>query len=356
MFKFSACLVRITLFAMKNFPKNIPTVLSRIALFITHVASKRNVSAQELFKATGFNPTAHIGPDSRIPLTLETQLWNAAAKLSNDADFGLHAAELIYPGAFDVFDYALRTAPEFASALDRLVRYNRLLHDLAVFNVVEGRHTICIEHRFNSAELYPCRHASEFTLASLLIVGEQMTGQLLKPLAVTFPHSKPEQTTEHLRIFGVTPVYGATLSSITLPYSVLAYPIINADAGLSRIVIAHTEQLLATSAHSMPNVTATVRAYLAEGMVQGPKTLSQVAKQMHMSERSLQRRLESEGMRFAKLVDEVRKELALHYISDRYLALGEVAYLLGFADLSPFHRAFKRWTGTTPAVARQSNK
>lgn len=125
---------------------------------------------------------------------------------------------------------------------------------------------------------------------------------------------------------------------------------------ISHIVMVHAEQLLALATHTPPNITATVRAFLTEGMAQGPKTLSLVAEQMLMSERSLQRRLESEGTRFAKLADEVRKELALRYIADRHLALGEVAYLLGFADPSPFHRAFKRWTGMTPAVARQAKE
>lgn len=85
-------------------------------------------------------------------------------------------------------------------------------------------------------------------------------------------------------------------------------------------------------------------------------TLRQVAQRLHLSERSLQRRLDAEGTRFADLVDEVRRELALRYIADERLALGEVAYLLGFAEPSPFHRAFKRWTGTTPTAARRARR
>jgi AraC-like DNA-binding protein len=341
---------------MKNISQRNPTVLARIGLFISHAAAEKGVFAQELLKATGFESTVYTDPDARIALALETQLWNTAAELSNDADFGLHAAEMVRPGAFDVFDYVVRTAPDLGSALGRMVRYNKLVHDLAVFNVVERHDTICIEHHFSFADMRPSRHASEFTLASLLIIGGQMTGQLLKPLAVTFPHSKPDRITDHLQIFGVAPVFGAELSSLTLPRSVLECPIADADAGLSRIVMAHAEQLLVNAARAMPNITTTVRNYLAENMAQGPKTLSQLAEQMRMSERSLQRRLESEGTRFAKLADEVRKELALRYIADRRLALGEVAYLLGFAEPSPFHRAFKRWTGMTPAVARQASK
>jgi AraC-like DNA-binding protein len=75
---------------------------------------------------------------------------------------------------------------------------------------------------------------------------------------------------------------------------------------------------------------------------------------LHVSERSLQRRLDAEGTSFAQLVDEVRRDLALRYVADARIALGEVAYLLGFAEPSPFYRAFKRWTGMTPSAARRA--
>jgi len=337
---------------MKSVSRPAPTVSAKVGLFIAHAASKTGVPEQQLFKATGFTPSND--PDARIPLALETELWNTAEKLSNDADFGLHAAENIRPGAFDVFDYAVRTAPNLASALQRMVRYNRLVHDLATFNVVEQSNKISIEHRFSSADIRPCRHASEFTLASLLVIGEQMTGHTLRPHAVSFAHSQPERTTEHLRIFSVMPSFDAPISSLTLPLSVLALPIPDADPGLSRIVMAHAEQLLVAMSSTMPDTVTAVCDYLTQHMAQGPMTLSQVAAHMHMSERSLQRHLANEGTQFAKLADDVRKELALRYISDQHLALGEVAYLLGFSEPSPFHRAFKRWTGMTPAAARKT--
>jgi AraC-like DNA-binding protein len=71
-----------------------------------------------------------------------------------------------------------------------------------------------------------------------------------------------------------------------------------------------------------------------------------------MSSRTLQRRLADEGVAFAALVDEVRRELALELVRDRARPLGEVAFLLGYAELSPFLRAFRRWTGKTPAAWR----
>lgn len=335
-------------------PAKTPTVSARIGLFILHAAAAMGVPAPQLIQATGFDPSICDDPDARIPLALEMRLWDTAAELGEDADFGLHAAEAIRPGAFDVLDYAVRTAPNLGEALKRIVRYNRLVHDLAEFHVIEHMDTVCIEHRFNAVGIRPCRHASEFTLASLRVIGEQMTGAALRPLAVAFAHAQPGQTNEHLRIFGVLPQFGARASSLTLPRAILDQPVSGADAGLSRIVTAHAEQLLAACA--MPDIVGCVRKLLSANMTNGPMTLGEVSRQLHLGERSLQRHLESKGASFTRLVNEVRKELALSYIADPHLALGEVAYLLGFAEPSPFHRAFKRWTGITPAAARRASE
>lgn len=336
---------------MKKLPVKHPTVSARLGRFIFHAAAARGVPAPQLIQATGFDPSICDDPDARIPLALEMRLWDTAAELGKDADFGLHAAEAIRPGAFDVLDYAVRTAPNLGEALKRIVRYNRLVHDIAEFRVVEHMDTVCIEHRFSAVGIRPCRHASEFTLASLLVIGGQMTGVALHPLAVAFAHAQPEQTNEHRRLFGLPPQFGAAVSSLTLPRTILDQPVSGADAGLSRIVTAHAEQLLAACA--TPDIVGSVHSLLAANMSNGPMKLSEVAQQLHLGERSLQRRLESGGTSFIRLVDEVRKELALRYIDDQHLALGEIAYLLGFAEPSPFHRAFKRWTGITPAAARR---
>ena len=79
-----------------------------------------------------------------------------------------------------------------------------------------------------------------------------------------------------------------------------------------------------------------------------------IAEKLHMSPRSLQRRLHSEGTSFAELLSELRRDLALRYLRDQRIAIAEVGFLLGFLDVSAFHRAFKRWTGSTPAEYQRS--
>lgn len=330
-----------------------PQVAARIGALIVQVAGARGVDVQRLMAEAGFQVSWLGDAEARMPLAVEERLWERAAELAGDPLFGLHAAAAIRPGAFDVLDYAVRTAADLRSAVQRLARYNRLVHDLATFALVPEGAAVRIVHRFEGNGERPCRQAAEFTLASLVVVASQISGAPVKALAVEFAHPAAGDGEAFRALFGVLPRFEAPVSCLTLAADVLDRPVPAADPALSRIVTAHAEQLLAAHAPLHESIAAQVRRQLAEGMANGPMTLQQVAHRLHLSERSLQRRLDGEGTRFAQLVDEVRRELALRYIADERLALGEVAYLLGFAEPSPFHRAFKRWTGTTPAAARR---
>ena len=331
-----------------------PQVSARIGALIVEVAASRGVDAARLMADGGFDPAWLGDAEARMPLAVEERLWELAAERTGDPLFGLHAAQAIRPGAFDVLDYAVRTAPDIRTALQRLARYNRLVHDIASFELVAQGDAVRIEHRFDAIGVQPCRQAVEFTLASLAVVASQIGGQPVQARAAEFPHDALGDPEEFRPVFGVAPRFGAPVSCLVLSAELLDRPVPAADPGLSRIVTAHAEHLLAAHAPWQDSMAAQVRRQLAQGLANGPITLGQVAQRLHLSERSLQRRLDEEGTRFAALVDEVRRELALRYIADDRLALGEVAYLLGFAEPSPFHRAFKRWTGTTPAAARRA--
>lgn len=333
-----------------------PTVSARVGALIVQVAAARGADTGRLMADAGFDPAWLHDADARMPLLVETRLWDRAAAMCGDTCFGLHAAAALRPGAFDVLDYAVRTAPDLRSALQRLARYNRLVHDLARFEVVEHGDTVRIEHRFEpaaSAEINPCRHAVEFTLASLVVVASQIGGQPVTAGTVAFAHAAPAQTTDYRSVFGSVPRFAAGGSWLTLSRALLDRPVPTADPALSRIVTAHADQLLSRQPPQQEDAVAQVRRLLVEHMARGPLPLREAARRLHLSERSLQRRLTAEGCRYADLADEVRRDLALQYMADPRLSLGEVAYLLGFAEPSPFHRAFKRWTGATPAAARR---
>ncbi|HVU52194.1 MAG TPA: AraC family transcriptional regulator [Polyangia bacterium] len=336
-------------------------VSAGIGAFIVNAAAAAGVSRAALEKRTGFTLSRADDPDARIPIEMETALWEEAASATGDSAFGLHAAEGLRPGVFDVLDYVVRAAPTLRASFERLARYNRLVHDAAVFVVGEGRSGgVRIEHSLSRPGVVQSRHAAEFTLASLVVVGAQMSAAPLAPVAVELRHPAPDAAARaaHLRLFGIAPRYDRAVNALELTGEAAARPVRTADPLLSRVVVRHAEALLAERPAATETTAGSVRRILTRllGDDEAGCSLAAVSASLHMSERSLQRRLADEGVTFDALLDELRRELALRYLADEKVAIAEIAYLLGYSEPSAFHRAFKRWTGTTPAEARQRRR
>lgn len=328
-------------------------VSARVGALIVQVAAERGVAQSELSQLTGFDPSIAVDPDARISAELENRLWDEAARLAADPFFGLHAAEALRPGAFDVVDYTIRTAATLREALHRLARYNRLIHDVAEFKLLRGVEETRVEHGFRVRDFAQSRHGAEFTLASQVVIASQLSGRALTPSRVEFRHAAPRDTSEHVRIFGSLPLFGNAHNSCVWADALLDASLPDRDPALSALFDRHAAAQLAALGPATTRYTDRVQRLLAEVLKEGPPTLKSLAKRFKLSDRSLQRRLSDEGTRFEDLLDEVRRELALRYLADARIGISEVAYLLGYSEPSPFHRAVGRWTGETPAEVRR---
>jgi AraC-like DNA-binding protein len=328
------------------------TVSARVGSMIVDSARAAGVDQASL-RVPGWDPTLAGDPDARIAIETEDALWEEAARRTGDEAFGLHTAERLRPGHFDTLDYAIRTSATVRDAVSRLARYNRLVHDVAVFEVAEDAAAAVIEHRFHGVVRGPHRHAAEFTLASLLVVGAQMSGAPARARAVSFTHPSPKETGEHLRLFGVNPKFGADRNALTVAREFLDRRMPGADPGLSAVLDRHAQALLAALPAPVETSAGRLRHLLAGVLRDGEPTLAAMARQSRMSERSLQRRLAAEETSFEAVLDELRHELAVRYLADPRVAIAEVAFLLGYSEPSAFHRAFRRWTDRTPAEQRR---
>jgi AraC-like DNA-binding protein len=231
-------------------------------------------------------------------------------------------------------------------ALQRLCRYHRFLHDVA-----EAKLTVHREHAILSHHLPvpggPPRPVSDFVVASWLVTSRQATGVNWIPVEVRFPHSVPDDTSELRRLFGCTLKFGHHRSELVFSRNLLDLPLLQADPNLQAILEAQVVAML----QKLPKgeaATDAVRRCLAGELCNGQPTLRQIAPRLHMSPRTLHRRLEDEGTSFRRVLTEVRRELAARHLTEDQLAVSEVAFLLGFSEPSAFHRAFKRWTGHAP--------
>ena len=152
----------------------------------------------------------------RIPSSVVASAWERAAAETGDDNFGLHFAERVPFGAFDVVDYAIRSAPTVGEAILRRLRYQRLLHDCVVVELQLTADTARLVHRADGCLRSAPRHAVEAALACFVVRGRHLTGVEFSPRQVTFRHPAPHSLEEHRRILRCPIRFGAPENTLVL--------------------------------------------------------------------------------------------------------------------------------------------
>jgi len=292
-----------------------------------------------------------LDPDARVPLSQALDMLKFAIERTQDPDLGLKAARYSQPSEYGVLHYAIRSAPTVREAITVTQRFMRLLTDVVDYRLEleAGRAMVRIECKVPLP-----RAAADYqaTITHLLQVG---TNAMLVPgLEWWFPHERPADITEYERAFAPASLrFSAPAFGFCFDQEYLERPLPHADANLNQIVSRHAELLLAELPRTR-NVTEAVRELIMKELAGGQPTAAQVATRLHMNQRTLARRLQSEGTTFSALFDELRRSLALRYLLRRDLRISEVVFLLGFSEVATFYRAFRRWTGQTPVEYRRA--
>ncbi len=280
-------------------------------------------------------------------------LFEAAARETGDECFGLHLGSTYEFTAMGALSYVVLNAPTVGTALANFERYART-------HTTHGR--IAVERSGDRAELIYDLGLADHELSRQLADGAAVVGVTLmrhlagadwQPERVQLGHARPSDTTEHVRLIGPALFFGApAMTSVVFDAADLDRPVLHADRGLLPIVERHLEELLA-AAPAEADWLAEIRNAIAEAVCDGAPTIQTIAKRMGASVRTLQRRLGDHGVVFKDLVAETRRDLALRYLAHGTAELTEIAFLVGYSELSAFHRAFRKWTGETPQEARR---
>lgn len=327
--------------------RNRISVAVQVIRTIVRAGQAAGADAEVALAQAGIAPQLLTDPDARVPLAAEEALWEAFARESGDPLFGLHAAQTIQPGDFDVLDYAIRSSTSLGAALDNLCRYNRLIHDVAEINIVHTGEDAILTHRFRHLPTGASLHAADFSLAAIVEMGRQLTGRDWAPRRVRFQHDLSTNVEAYQAVFNTDVVFAAESNQLVFDAAILEWPVQGGDSALNRILRQHADQLLdALPKHE--DILDQVRRHISHVLPGGVPAMETIAFHLHMTPRTLQRRLKAHGISYQKLLENLRKDLAQSYLRERRLAISELAYLLGYSEPSAFQRAFKRWTGMTP--------
>ena len=329
------------------------TVLTGSSRALVEACGRLGIDTEALLQAAGVRRETLEDPDARLPNRVAGALWAKAYDLSGDPVLSLHVAEACPFGAFKVVDYMAANARTVGETFRNGARYFKLVNTAVRLSIDESGDPVTFDLAAEADPAGVSRPYAEYCLAVWVLHAGAATGVPFGLRRVTFTHQLPPDVGEHERVFGCPVRFEEAHNRLVFDRAAWETPASGAHQGVLGVLMEHADLLLSRLPRG-PDLVERTRRAISGRLRGGDPSLEGVARELGMSERSLQRHLRALGYTYNALADEVREATARLYLEQRDMALAEIGYLLGFADQSAFTHAFKRWTGSTPKEARAS--
>lgn len=291
--------------------------------------------------------------DARVPLRPSQEVIAVGSERMRDPNLGLKLGQMLCFGMAGAFDYAVRSAATVGDSLAVAGRYSRLIAEPLHISLEAHRRQSVI--RFDD-EVPWSKATADFALSAWYRTHSAEELPKASRRECWFPFATPADTADYERTFpGAKLKFGAPFLGIAFDRAYEKAPLPVFDPVLHAMLCARADSLV-TDLSRNKALTLAVRRSIAQSLREGKEPAAyQIARSMRMSRRTFSRRLEQEGTTFADEFDNCRRKLGLTYVRQSTAPLTEVAFQLGFAHVESFHRAFKRWTGTTPQSYRKAS-
>jgi AraC-like DNA-binding protein len=290
-------------------------------------------NVDSLLAASGVRESDLHDPDARVSCEALGQMVSVAQRERVTPNLAIELARVTPVGAYPLLDYLVATSESVCAGVEQLTRYLRLVGTPAEITTHEEKDGVQIVIADGASPFNV-----EYSAALLVLHFRAETEGRFSAITVSVRHI-PDDVQAMARVLGCE--VRARL------------PLRRRDSLLRRLLEAQADQILA----QLPERTGLaqqVQRALTRRLDAASTGVDTIARQLAMSSRTLQRRLANEGVSYQQLLDAARKEAARRYLAESSLAIGEVAYLVGYSEPAPFHRAFKRWYGVTPEVFRRT--
>jgi AraC-like DNA-binding protein len=307
-----------------------------------------NVSA--LFAATGIDAAALEAPGARLQTERISHLWELAVQQSGNPALGLAQHHVARPASFDVVGYTMMSCADLHGAYERLIRYMLILSDALTMTMNEERDGYRMAFVLFGGDRPIPRQRVEFIFATVMSFCRWISRREIYPRAVEFAYPPPTQPALYRDVFRCPVSFDAPRHSILFARADLTAPLPTSNPQLAELHERFAGEYLRQFDHA--DTSYRVREAIVRRLPDGEPRRDEVAGELRMSERTLQRRLETEATTFLQLLDDTRRELAEQYLGRLNLSLAQAAYLLGFADQRSFFRACKRWFKLSPGQYR----
>lgn len=326
------------------------SVLGTLVLPVAQCLRLKGFDPLEVLAQADIDGAKLANPDWRIPQAHYNRLMTLCVQLTGDEAFGLEAAQQVQPQVLHGLGLAWLASDTVYDGLKRLVRFGKLMTtaiDMRLYE--EGGMALMDFGRIPHVEHF--HPANRDYAAGLVVRMSYLTlGDYLSPAKVELDRPAPENPERWESLLSSRVSFDAGRTCLSWYLSDIIEPLITGDPELARVNDEQTQAYL--DGFLAASTSRDVVDKIVERLPDGPPSQQQIAEALHVSNRTLQRKLKDEGTSFMDLLQNTRLQLAQKYLRHPNRSVVETAYLLGFSEPSTFSRAFKRWTGMAPADYR----
>lgn len=316
---------------------------------ILYGSTQRGARLDQLCSAIGISIADLGDSEYKVPFEKACRTWECCVQQTNDNLLGLHLGEYSTMAVLGLVGNLMQSSPNLLAAFERMTHYIEVATDMIHFGVKQQASEVTLTYQAVPLWIstYPAgaRHSVEQAMAGTLNVFSLLTGKRIKPFRTVFSHTCGGDLSEYQRVFGYDVQFNGTSNQLVFAKEVLLTPIVSHDKSLFTFF----EQILKEKkTYRRQSLTDQIKHIIRTSAHRQIPSLEAIAAQLHMTSRTLQRKLAEEGISFRSITASVQKEMATELFRIRGNAT-QVAGMLGYSDPSAFRRAFKKWSNVVDA-------
>ena len=333
----------------------IPSATGGIARLVSARLIEAGIDPAPLLARAGLTVAQIDNRDARLSAQSQLKLLEFAADALQDDFIGFHLAQDYDLREIGLLYYVLASSESLGDALRRAERYSGIANEGISLQARSGRET-AIALNYVGMDRRPDRHHMEFWLMSLVRLCRQLTNRRLVPSRIGAMHHRKKTPVAFRSFLGCEIEFGSRMDEVIFPGALKLMPIVSADPYLNQLLLKYFEEALAHRPAKGATLRSNVENAITPLLPHGKANAGEVARQLGMSHRTLARRLAAEQLTFSAIRTELKTDLAKRYLRDGDLPISQIAWLLGYREVSAFTHAFKRWTGTAPRQSRAQGR
>jgi AraC-like DNA-binding protein len=314
-------------------------------------ARQKGADADQLLMKAGLSRAQIDNPEARVAVKDQIKFLNLVAAATNDDLLGFHLALHFDLRMVGLLYYVFASSETLDDALRNGARCSSLVNESIRLKVDEGKRRIGFVFEPVGIIRHSDRHQIEFWVTAVIRACRLITRRHVTAESIIFAHRR-KPTPELNKFFGSKITFGADADELTFSPAIKSIAVVSADTYLNDLLVHYCEEALAGQSDRGLFGTS-VENTLALLLPHGKVRISEVARKLGVSRKTLARRLSAEGLTFTGILQNLRIGLANRHLADKELSISQIAWLLGYQGVSAFTHAYRRWTGHAPRARRR---